>query len=120
MGCCKEHSRAANPGDTKPAADYSIYPAAGCVLCAEKHLSLAYALAGEAGYGIPNRHRIIGELDAAALHLYRGHRELAEQVRAMRHLVQARREAEVDWHPVLTAIDWLAGQEAAIEKEIRT
>jgi len=55
-----------------------------------------------------NRQRIIGELTAAALHLYKAHPELAESIRAVRHLIQQRREAEVDWHPLLTAMDWTA------------
>ena len=55
-----------------------------------------------------NRQRIIGELTAAALHLYKAHPELAESIRNIRHLIQQRREAEVDWHPLLTAMDWTA------------
>jgi hypothetical protein len=65
-------------------------------------------LEGLAGYVPINRQRIIGELTAAALHLYKAHPELAESIRAVRHLIQQRREAEVDWHPLLTAMDALA------------
>ena len=103
-GCCGQHGKANDSGErVKP-----LYPATQCVFCAEKHLSYANALAEEAGYVAINRQRIIGELTAAALHLYKEHAELAEKVRTIRHLIQQRREAEVDWHPLLTAMDWTA------------
>ena len=125
MGCCGKHRRkepttieraAAElkseavkvKADSTQTGDSVIYPATGCELCAEKHLSTAYALAGEAGYVPINRQRIIGELTACALHLYKEHKELSEKVRTIRHLIQQRREAEVDWHPLLTAMDALA------------
>ena len=111
MSCCGKHRKAA-PKDT-PARKTAtgIYPAEGCELCAEKHLSTAFALAGEAGYVAVNRQRIIGELTACALHLYKEHAELAEKVRAIRHMIQHRREAEVDWTPMLAEIDALAKTE---------
>lgn len=108
MACCGQHKG----GDESSVRVPPIYPATGCELCAEKHLSTAYALAGEAGYVSINRQRIIGELTACALHLYKEHAELAEKVRAMRHLIQQRREAEVDWNPLLAEIDALAAAEA--------
>ena len=106
MACCGQHKD--KGGDESSVRVPPIYPATGCELCAEKHLSTAYALAGEAGYVAINRQRIIGELTAAALHLYKDHPKLAESIRAVRHLIQQRREAEVDWHPLLTAMDALA------------
>lgn len=112
MSCCGKHRKiTAHPPGPRKVAE-GIYPAEGCVMCAEKHLSTAFALAGEAGYVPINRQRIIGELTAAALHLYKEHAELAEKVRAMRHLIQKRREAEVDWTPMLEEIDRLAAAEA--------
>lgn len=110
MACCGQHKD--KGGDESSVRVPPIYPATGCELCAEKHLSTAYALAGEAGYVSINRQRIIGELTACALHLYKEHAELAEKVRAMRHLIQQRREAEVDWNPLLAEIDALAAAEA--------
>lgn len=114
------HIFASQPKDT-PARKTSpgICPAEGCELCAEKHLSTAYALAGEAGYVAINRQRIIGELTAAALHLYKAHPELAESIRAARHLIQQRREAEVDWNPLLAEIDAMATAET-LEDTIQT
>lgn len=109
MGCCDKHGISEGAKRNKPKRVFPfIYPEDGCVLCAEKHISAAFALAGEAGYVAVNRQRIIGELTACALHLYKEHKELAEKVRAARHLIQQRREAEVDWHPLLTAMDWMA------------
>lgn len=113
MGCCDKHGISEGAKRNKPKRVFPfIYPEDGCVLCAEKHLSAAFALAGEAGYVAVNRQRIIGELTACALHLYKEHPELAEKVRAMRHLIQQRREAEVDWMPMLEEIDRLAAAEA--------
>ena len=106
MACCGQHKDKGG-GDSSVRVP-PIYPATGCELCAEKHLSTAYALAGEAGYVAINRQRIIGELTAAALHLYKDHPKLAESIRAARHLIQNRNEAAVDWHPLLTAMDWTA------------
>ena len=112
MACCGKHKRSKPESEKRPTltanGHSAIYPAEGCELCAEKHLSTAYALAGEAGYVPINRQRIIGELTACALHLYKEHAELAEKVRAIRHLIQNRNETAVDWHPLLTAMDWTA------------
>lgn len=110
MGCCGKHKKAAAAGTVNVAAapETGLYPHTGCVLCAEKHLSTAYALAGEAGYVPVNRQRIIGELTAAALHLFKEHAEMAERVRGMRHAIQTRREADVNWNPLLAEIDELA------------
>ncbi len=108
MSCCGKHRKAAPKDAPTHKTAPGIYPAEGCELCAEKHLSTAYALAGEAGYVPINRQRIIGELTTCALHLYKEHAELAEKVRAIRHLIQNRNEAAVDWHPLLTAMDWTA------------
>ncbi len=112
MSCCGKHRKAALKDAPARKTATGIYPAEGCELCAEKHLSTAYALAGEAGYVPINRQRIIGELTACALHLYKEHAELAEKVRAMRHIIQKRRESELDWNPLLAEIDALATAEA--------
>lgn len=116
MGCCGKHRKSASesePSTAKERGEYGIRPSDACVLCAEKHLSTAYALAVERGYETPNRQRIIGELSAAGMHLHLEHRELAESIRDMRHLIQYRRESEVDWTPVSAEIDKLAAAEAA-------
>jgi hypothetical protein len=112
-GCCGQHGKAPNGGARVP----PIYPATGCAMCAEKHLSLAFALAGEAGYVPVNRQRIVGELGAAALHLFKDHAELAEKVRAARHLIQERREADVEWEPLLIEMDALASKQAEENKK---
>ena len=104
MSCCGNE----NTSSGVPVDDGVIYPETGCVMCAEKHLSTAYALAGEAGYVTPNRQRIVGEMTASALHLFREHKELAGSIRDARHLIQQRRETEVDWEPMLAEIDALA------------
>lgn len=111
MSCCGKHRKnaALPPGPRKVAE--GIYPAEGCVMCAEKHLSTAFALAGEAGYVPINRQRIIGELTAAALHLYKEHPGLAEDIRSARHLIQQRKESEVEWAPLLEGMDSLADVE---------
>jgi len=115
MGCCghKRRTDGEQPAAPEPKRERlpMIYPADGCVLCAEKHVSLAYALAGEAGYLPVNRQRIVGELGAAGLHLYREHPAMAEQVRALRHLIQQRREGEAVWAEVLADVDTLASNE---------
>jgi hypothetical protein len=113
VGCCgKNVKRKARDGAESPPrpADYFIGPAEACALCAEKHLSTAYALACEVGYAVPNRQRIIGELTAATLHLWAEHRELAEKVRALRHIIQQRREAEAGWLVLIAEIDGLVSQ----------
>jgi hypothetical protein len=112
MGCCGKHKKS-TPAKAAPVAlarKGAIFPGEGCELCAEKHLSTAYALAGEIGYGAVNRQRIIGELCAAALHLHNDHAETAGRIRDFRHLVQQRREAELDWNPLLAEIDALASK----------
>lgn len=93
MTCCGQHKR----GGGLPDMARNILPGDECILCAEKHLSTAYALAVETGYADLNRQRIIGELVLAQWHCWRHDMRLAEAVRDIRHLVQARREAEVDW-----------------------
>lgn len=116
MSCCGKHRKAALKDAPARKTATGIYPAEGCELCAEKHLSTAYALAGEAGYVPINRQRIIGELTACALHLYKEHAELAEKVRDARHIIQKRRESELDWNPLLMEIDRLVTKE--LEKTI--
>ena len=86
-------------------------PSTRCVFCAEKHVSTAYALAQERGYEGTNRAWIIGELVLAQWHLAGG--EAAEKLREARHLVQARREKDVDWSGVLVAVADLAAAAAA-------
>jgi len=91
-------------------------PTDECLLCAEKHLSTAYALAQERGYEGVNRQRVIGELVLAQWHCWHEAPKLAAQVRDIRHLVQQRRHAEVDWRPILTAMDGLVKTELETEK----
>lgn len=113
--CCGKKTKQGEAKE-KP-VDYFIRPAEFCVMCAEKHISTAFALAAEVGYECPNRQRIVGELSLAALHLWDGQRKLAEDVRSLRHSIQHRDEIAADWHPILTAIDWLVAAEVA-EKEV--
>ncbi len=102
MTCCGEKTSQA--GDAAPIVR-PHFPATQCIQCAEKHISLASALAWECGYKAPNRQRVIGELAAAALHLCVEHKELADRVRAVRHLIQQRKEPEVQWDDLLTEMD---------------
>ena len=46
--------------------------------------------------------------------------KLAEKIRDIRHLVQQRREAEIDWTPVALEIDALASAEAEELKQENT
>ncbi len=115
--CCGQHKSEAVKHEPKAKPeDYFIRPSEQCVMCAEKHISTAYALSLECGYETPNRQRITGELTCASLHLYRDNLELSNIVRGVRHLIQERKESEIDWHPLLTAIDWLATSELDKEK----
>jgi len=111
MGCgCGKHK----DGKATPRADApGIAPTDPCVFCAEKHLATAYALAQESGYVPLNRARIIGELVASQWHLWRLSLPLAEKIRDVRHLVQHRKESEIDWAPLISEMDWQASREAA-------
>lgn len=103
MSCCGKHKEARGidlPRRTLPTDE--------CVLCAEKHLATAYTLAQECGYEDTNRQRIIGELVLSQWHVWHSNMKLAEKIRTIRHLIQQRRETEVDWMPLLTAMDALA------------
>ena len=104
MCCGKHHKR----HDTRLAAtDHSIRPDEPCVLCAEKHLSTAYALSQECGYVPINRQRIIGELAAAQWHSWKTDGALAEMIRDIRHAVQAR-SSSIEWVNALQIMDRLA------------
>lgn len=107
MSCCGQHRD--RTGKSLPNADvpYAIAPAEPCALCADKHLSTAYALAGEAGYAdtIEYRKRICGELVLATWHIWRIDYGLAEKLRDARHLAQRNRLAAIDWRPILAAMD---------------
>lgn len=101
-------------GKNSPRADApGIAPTEPCVFCAEKHLATAYALAQESGYVPLNRARIIGELVASQWHLWRLSLPLAEKIRDVRHLVQRRKESEIDWPPLLSEMNELASREAS-------
>lgn len=89
----------------------STLPTDECAFCAEKHLATAYALAQERGYEGVTRQRIVGELCLAQWHCWHMDMALAETIRAARHLIQQRREAEVEWSPVLEKMDVLANKE---------
>lgn len=129
MGCCGQHRSAGKPSALQPGQPERervppIYPATQCELCAQKHLAhadcirraqiqlaLAHALKYEPGYEQINHMRIIGELSACALHLYKDHPELAGKVRAVRHLVQERKDSEAEWEPLLIEMDAVATKE---------
>lgn len=110
MGCCGKHKILVSSG--LPDLARAILPTDECVLCAEKHLATAYTLAQECGYEDTNRQRIIGELVLSQWHTCHARLPLAQRIRAARHLIQQRREAEVDWMPMLEEIDRLAAAEA--------
>ena len=130
MNCCGKHKRLLTE-TTKPTngeqkapkelsfSDYAILPNDQCVFCAEKHLSDAWDLVREAGYIFPNRQKIIGALGSASSHLFVEHRELSRQIRDARHLVQFRREEEIDWLPLVSKMDALANAEATKSKEVK-
>ncbi|HPC18565.1 MAG: hypothetical protein KBC66_04090 [Kiritimatiellae bacterium] len=112
MPCCGQHSgNGSGAVDRRVGNENYIRPDEPCVLCAEKHLSTAYALAKENGYESINRHAIIGQLVAASWHLYADNSAIAGKIRDIRHLIQKRREAEVDWNTVLVEVDALASRE---------
>jgi hypothetical protein len=110
-GCGQHKDRTGKPLE-KADTPEKILPAEECVMCAEKHLSTAYALAQERGYVPVNRQRIIGELVACQWHIWKTNLKLAESIRDIRHLIQHRREVEIFWEPVLSAID------SEVQKEI--
>ena len=121
MGCCGNHeirTRRIEPNaasiakSESPREDFVIMPYMPCAFCAEKHVSDAWDMSRECGYATPNRQTIIGALGSAERHLFVNWRPLAEKVRAARHLVQLRREGEIDWKPLLAEIDALATAEA--------
>ena len=120
MNCCGKHEfRIVKTPDKRgpnvvfaPRAERTILPYEQCVFCAEKHLSDAWDLCRECGYEFPNRQTVIGALGSAERHLMVNWRDLAERVRAVRHLVQMRDESKIDWKPLLAEIDALATAEA--------
>jgi hypothetical protein len=108
MSCCGKHTKERGlPDMPRP-----ILPSDECVLCAEKHLSTAYSLAQERGYADANRQYIVGELVLAQWHLWHVSIRLAEIIRGIRHQIQMRQEAAVQWGPVLAEMDALATSEA--------
>lgn len=115
MSCCGKHlaRQASGKADYPRGDEHFKAPTEPCVCCAEKHLSTAYALAMEVGYETPNRQRIAGELVACQWHLYKHNSPLAAQVRAARHLIQWRKESQVDWLPLLKGVDALVNAEIA-------
>lgn len=108
MSCCGQHRLEHGGGDYPAGNEHYKVPTEPCVFCAEKHIGTAKELARENGYETPNRQAIIGQLVAAGWHLYKDHPELAAKVRDIRHLIQWRRESEVDWTAICAEIDALA------------
>ena len=113
MGCCGQHAKSRGKADVPLAKSALTFPDEPCVFCAEKHLSTAWRIGKECGYESPNRQMAIGELVAAQWHLYREHLDLAKKIRDARHLIQWRREIEVDWAPIIAEINSLCDAEAA-------
>lgn len=104
-GCGKHKDR---NGRQMPEIDaHDILPSEPCVFCAEKHLSYAYHLSKEVGYSQPNRDDIIGALVAAQWHVHPFSMPIAKALRVIRHQIQERKEADVDWLPVISAMDTL-------------
>ena len=116
MSCCGKHMTM----DGKPVPKYdahNVRPTEECVFCAEKHLATAYALAQENGYADANRYRIIGELVEAQWHIWRKSVQLAEMLRAMRHEIQMRNEASVDWREPIKVMNIIAETELNQNRE---
>lgn len=110
MSCCGKHATEKGIGiDTAR----KFVPTDECVFCAEKHLATAYALAQENFYEAKNRDRAIGELCLAQWHIYHLDMEIAKQMREMRHLIQMRKEKEIEWTPALNVMA------ALVEKELK-
>ena len=111
MSCgCGQHRTGRGPID-RP---MRTLPETECVLCGEKHLDTARAwwIEGQvSGYTVENRPSMVGELCAAAFHVWPKDRRLAEILRDIRHLIQNRKEFEVDWLPALEAMDRLVQSE---------
>lgn len=106
MSCrCQKHRPGAQASlENSAPTDYTTLPDEPCDICAEKHFSTAFALASESGYEGKNLHRIVGELTAATWHTFEAHRELAEQLRDLRHNIQLKRKADPSkWEPASTA-----------------
>lgn len=111
--CCGNHN------DPAPKSTRKTRPTDPCVQCAYKHFHTARRLVEEYGYTAENRGSAVGELVLCVWHLWKtGNDALAEQVRDIRHTIQEHREAEVDWHPVVTALDWIVVSE--LQKESKT
>ena len=69
----------------------------------------------EDGYAttVEYRKRLVGELVQAQWHTYKEHPEFAQRLRSARHLIQQRREGEVDWHSILAELDAMVSAELA-------
>lgn len=98
-------------------------PVEPCLYCAEKHLATAAVLAREQGYSGVNRGWVVGELEAACLHLS-GHpdpaaRDLSAALRDFRHRIQSRTEdeARTDFSPHLAEIDALIREDMRAKME---
>lgn len=117
MSCCGKHlDRAGRP--MPPHDGHAILPSEPCIFCAEKHLDYAFHLSSrEVGYSAVNRADAIGSMVAAQWHLHPFDFELAKSLRDIRHRIQMRQEAAIDWKPALSAMDALASAEAAKLKE---
>jgi len=115
MGCCghfKELREIRRAGTSVPDRQETIAPSEACIFCAEKHLSTAWRLATERGYGGINRLAIIGELVLAQWHIFETDEALAKSIRAMRHIVQQRRKEKIIWDAPLRRMNELAAAEA--------
>lgn len=103
MGCrCKKHKPGTAASEALSPTDYTTLPDEPCEVCAEKHFATAFALANEKGYENPlNFDRIIGELTCATWHTFESHRDIAEDIRDLRHYIQLRRFSDISrWLPV--------------------
>ena len=111
MPCACHQSKIDKP------TDYTQQPDRACDICGEKHFSNALILAEEKGYFAINRQRIIGELVAAAWHIFEKHRPTAEKIRDLRHKIQERKRVYLtDWESI--AIDFEKILEFKIEDHL--
>lgn len=96
MGCsCSRHST--NGGENKTDVKYESAgrskPLDQCIACAWKHIADAHEAWSEFTYTNENRTHILGQLQLAIHHTYRGWKHIAEQCRYLSHAVQQGNDA---------------------------
>ena len=117
MSCCGQHKAARAVGAVdKP---LRVKPDTECALCGDKHLSTAFVLWSEGlagGYTLENRAAVVGELCASAWHIWRADYALAQLIRDIRHQMQRRQEASIEWGAALGRMAVLVEKELEANK----